>query len=83
MQSYGKQKEMQLTISAHAHCDAFFQSAILTSISVDSKDGALLVFRTGSVLNLLLYGPPEEALGITAAVRVGLGVGAVAGAAGV
>ena len=67
----------ELTISAHANGNAFFQSAVLAPISVDPKDGALLVFRTGSVLDLLLDGPPEEALGITAAVRVALAVRAV------
>lgn len=72
----------QLTISAHAYGDAFFQPAVLAPISVDPKYGALLVFRTGSVLYLLLDGTPEEALGITAAVRVALVVRAlVAGAA--
>lgn len=74
----------KLTISAHANSDAFFQSAILTPISVDSKDGALLVFRAGSVLDLLLYGPPKETLRITAAIRISLDVRAlVTGAAGV
>lgn len=73
-----------LTISAHPHGDAFFQSAVLTTISVYSQDAALLVLGAGPVLDLLLYGPSEEALRITAAVRVSLEVRAlVAGAAGV
>lgn len=51
-----------LTISAHPNGDAFFQSAILTPISVDSQDGALLVFSARSVLDFLLDAAPEESL---------------------
>lgn len=65
---------MKLTISAHANSDAFFQSAILAPISIDPKDGALLVFGAGPILDLLLYGAAEEALRITAAIRVSLGI---------
>lgn len=52
-----------LTISAHSDCYALLQSAILASISVDAKDGALLILGARPVLDLLLDTASEEALG--------------------
>lgn len=51
-----------LTVSAHPYGDAFFQPAVLAAISIDSKNGTLLVLRAGSVLDFLLDAAAEESL---------------------
>ena len=53
-----------LTISAHACRHALLESTVLTSVPVYPLDGALLVFSTGSIVDLLLDGPSEETLKI-------------------
>jgi len=55
----------RLTITTHADGNALFETAILTTIPVDSKDAALLILGTRTILNLLLDTPTKEALRIT------------------
>lgn len=64
----------RLTITTHADGDALFETAILTAISVDSKDAALLVLSARTILNLLLDAPTKEALRITNKTLVNLTV---------
>lgn len=54
-----------LTVSAHSYGDALLQPAVLAAVSVDAKDGTLLVLRAGSVLDFLLDAAAKEALGRT------------------
>lgn len=54
--------QVLLTISTHAHSDAFLQATILTAVAIDAQNAALLVFRARSILDLLLDGATEEAL---------------------
>ena len=51
-----------LTISAHARGHTLLESAVLASVAIDPLDGALLVLGARPVVDLLLYGPPEESL---------------------
>lgn len=51
-----------LTIATHARCHALLKPAVLTSVAVDSLDGALLVLGARSVVDLLLYRAAEESL---------------------
>lgn len=53
---------LQLTISGHTNGDTLLQAAILTTISVNPKNGALLVLCTWPILNFLLDGTPEKSL---------------------
>ena len=53
---------MLLTISTHPCSHALLKSAVLTSIAVDSLNGALLILGAGTIINLLLDGSPEESL---------------------
>lgn len=52
----------RLTISAHAHGNAFLQSAVLAAVAIYPQDAALLVLRAGAVLDLLLDRASEESL---------------------
>lgn len=63
-------------IARHAHGDALLQPTVLAPVPIDAHDGTLLVLAAGPVLDLLLYGAPEEALAALA------GVDAVVEAAG-
>ena len=54
--------QMVLTIPAHAGGDAFLEATVLAPVPVHSLDGALLVLRAWSVLDLLLDRPPKESL---------------------
>lgn len=54
--------QLTLTIPRHAHSDALLEPAVLASVPVDAKDGALLVFSAGAVLDLLLDAATEESL---------------------
>lgn len=51
-----------LTVTAHAHGDAFLQATILTAVAIDAQNAALLVLGARTILDLLLDGAPEEAL---------------------
>jgi hypothetical protein len=53
---------MPLTIPTHSGCNAFLESTILTTISVDPQDGTLLVLRARTILDLLLDGTSEKSL---------------------
>ena len=53
---------LTLTIPTHSSCNAFLESAILASISVNSQDGTLLILRARTILNLLLDGTTEKSL---------------------
>ncbi|KYQ58623.1 hypothetical protein ALC60_02268 [Trachymyrmex zeteki] len=64
----------RLTITTHADSDALFETAILTAISVDSEDAALLILGARTILNLLLDAPTKEALRITNKTLVNLTV---------
>ena len=55
-------KIRELTVTAHADCDAFFEAAILAAVPVYPQNRALLVFGAWPVLDLLLDAAPEEAL---------------------
>ena len=52
----------RLTITTHSSSDTFLESTILASISVDSKNVALLIFGAGPILNFLLNRPSEKSL---------------------
>jgi hypothetical protein len=54
--------KMSLTIPTHSGCNAFLESAILTTISVDPQDGTLLILRARTILDLLLDGTPKKSL---------------------
>jgi len=54
--------KISLTIPTHSGCNAFLESAILTTISVDPQDGTLLVLRARTILDLLLDGTAEKSL---------------------
>ena len=54
--------QMVLTIPAHAGGDAFLEATVLAPVPVHSLNGALLVLRAWSVLDLLLDRPPKESL---------------------
>lgn len=51
-----------LTIATHSNGYTFFQSAILTPITVDSEYTALLIFSARAILDFLLNRAPEESL---------------------
>ena len=51
-----------LTISTHSRGHAFFQTAVLTSIAVDSLNCALLIFSARSIVDFLLDGAAEKSL---------------------
>lgn len=51
-----------LTISGHAHHQAFLEAALLAPVSVDPHDGAALVLKALLILDVLLDAPSEEAL---------------------
>ena len=53
---------MKLTVSTHSDGDAFFETTVLTSVSVIPDDSTLLTFRARPVVDLLLDGATEEAL---------------------
>ena len=55
-------RKVTLTIPTHSGCNAFLESAILTTISVDPQNGTLLVLRTRTILDLLLDGTSEKSL---------------------
>lgn len=57
-----KEKNSQLTISAHANSNALLQSAVLTPVAVDPLDHTLLILGTWSILDFLLDGTTKEAL---------------------
>lgn len=52
-----------LTISGHAHSQAFLEATLLATVPVDPHDGAVLHLKTLLVLNVLLDASPEESLG--------------------
>jgi hypothetical protein len=49
-------------ITTHSGGNAFLQSTVLAAITIDTQDVTLLVFRTRSVLNFLLYRAAEKSL---------------------
>jgi len=51
-----------LTIATHAHGNALFQAAILTTIAIDAQNAALLILGARAILDLLLDGAAEESL---------------------
>lgn len=53
-----------LTVSGHAHQQAFLEAALLAAVPVDPHDGAALVLQALLVLDVLLDAPPEEALSV-------------------
>lgn len=55
-------KKKRLTITTHSDGDALLKPAILASVTVDAKNGALLILGARSILNLLLNTSPEETL---------------------
>lgn len=53
---------IMLTVSTHADADALAEPAVLTPVSVDPQDVALLVLGARPVLDLLLDAPAEKTL---------------------
>lgn len=51
-----------LTVSRHAHGETLFEATLLAAVAVDADDGAVLVFQTPFVLNVLLNAATEKAL---------------------
>lgn len=51
-----------LTISGHAHGETLLEATLLATIAVDSDDGAVLIFQTPFILDVLLDTPTEKAL---------------------
>lgn len=51
-----------LTISGHAHGETLLEATLLAAIAVDSDDGAVLIFQTPFILDVLLDTPTEKAL---------------------
>lgn len=58
---YIHRKFIVLTIPGHADCQAFFESAVLTPIPVQSDHQTFAVPQT-PIFDLFLYTPPEEPL---------------------
>lgn len=51
-----------LTISGHAHGETLLEATLLAAIAIDSDDGAVLIFQTSFVLDVLLDTTTEKAL---------------------
>ena len=51
-----------LTISRHAYSQALLEATLLTAVSVDPHNGAVLHFQTLLILDVLLDAPPEKTL---------------------
>ena len=51
-----------LTISRHAHGETLLEAALLAAVTIDADDGAVLIFQTPFVLDVLLDAPTEKAL---------------------
>jgi len=51
-----------LTVPAHSCCHALLEAAVLAPVAIDPENGALLVLGAWSVVDPLLYTPPEETL---------------------
>lgn len=56
-----------LTVSRHAHGETLLEAALLAAVTIDADDGAVLIFQTPFVLDVLLDAPTEKALGSRAA----------------
>lgn len=50
------------SISRHAHGETLFEATLLAAVAIDSDDGAVLIFQTPFVLDVLLDAPTEKAL---------------------
>lgn len=50
------------SISGHAHGETLLEATLLAAIAVDSDDGAVLIFQTPFILDVLLDTPTEKAL---------------------
>lgn len=51
-----------LTVSGHADSEALLEATLLTAVSVDPDDGAVLHFKTLFILDVLLDAPSEKTL---------------------
>lgn len=51
-----------LTVSRHAHRETLLEATLLATVAVDTDDGAVLVFQTPFILNVLLDTATEKAL---------------------
>lgn len=51
-----------LTISGHAHGKTLLEATLLAAVAIDADDGAVLIFQTPFVLDVLLDAPTEKAL---------------------
>lgn len=54
--------DCSLTVSGHAHGETLLEATLLAPVAVDADDGAVLVFQTPLVLDILLDTPTEKAL---------------------
>jgi hypothetical protein len=50
------------SISRHAHGETLLETTLLAAVSIDADNGAVLVFQTPFVLDVLLDAPTEKAL---------------------
>lgn len=53
---------MRLTVTGHAHRQAFLEAAVLAAVAVHAHDEAVLVFHTHFVVDVLLDAPAEKTL---------------------
>lgn len=51
-----------LTISRHAHGETLLEATLLAAVTIDADDGAVLIFQTPFVLDVLLDASTEKAL---------------------
>lgn len=51
-----------LTISRHANGETLLEATLLASVAIDTNNGAILIFQTPFVLDILLDAPTEKAL---------------------
>lgn len=50
------------TISRHANRETLLESTLLAAVAIDTNDGAVLIFQTPFVLDILLDAPAKKAL---------------------
>lgn len=55
-------QQCRLTISRHAHGETLLEATLLAAVAIDADDGAVFIFQTPFVLDVLLDTPTEKAL---------------------
>lgn len=58
----GRGGDMGLTVSRHANGETLLEATLLAAVAIDTDNGAVLVFQTPFVLDVLLDAPAEKAL---------------------